>query len=566
MNSILLLLIAVTLFIFGYRFYSKLISVWVFRLDSNYSTPSQIQAEGVEHAAGNRHLVFGHYSASLGTIATIIGTGIAVIWGWIPAFLWLVVAGTLVAGVYGLSNLWLGLRQQGISLPLLTGELFGARARYALFLLIFLPLLLVNAVFAVLTAQLLTDFPTAVLPFWLQIPVALGLGLFLYNRTDFEIIPATLIALLAMAVLIYFSGKIPLVFNGALDVHIFNAPVFSLDATTAWMLLLFIYLFYTTRLPIWKLARPRGYLTALQLGLMLIVTIVGVLVLHPAIVAPDFHYPEHSPTTLPWLFITLTGGAIAGVYVLAGGNIAAKQLAQETDARYLGYGAALFDGALALSALVIFAAGFDNLEAWKQYYAAWQTQTPAQILGRYINGISYFAGALGMDTQTAGAIAAALVASLAATGLEAGVRFQKTLVAEMRLQERAPSSNGLVLGLTFTIALALYADQIDQGVTLWPLLGSASLICTGLILLLTSVVLLRLKRPVIFVLAPAVLLLGAANWALVSQFSRWWLQAQWLMLTGGLFLFVLQTWLLVEGLQAYRKAQGPMPKLDRAPL
>jgi carbon starvation protein len=565
MNSILLLLIAVTLFIFGYRFYSKLISVWVFRLDSNYNTPSQIQAEGVEHAAGNRHVVFGHYSASLGSIATIIGTGIAVIWGWIPAFLWLVVAGTLVAGVYGLSNLWLGLRQQGISLPLVAGTLFGARARYVLFLLIFLPLLLANAQFAVLTAQLLTEFPAAVVPFWLQIPIALGLGLFLHKRTDLEIIPATLIALLATAMLIYLGGKIPFAFIGALDVHILNIPVFSLDAATAWMLLLFLYLFYTTRLPIWKLARPRGYLTALQLGVMLIVTTAGMLVLHPAVVAPDFHQPEHSPTTLPWLFITLTGGAIAGVYAMASGNIAANQLARETDARYLGFGAALFDGALALSALIVFAAGFDTLEAWTQYYAAWQAHTPAQILSRYINGISRFVG-MGMDTQAAGAMVAVLVASLAAAGLEAGMRFQKTLVAEMRLQERAPRGNELVFILTFTIALALHADQADQGATLWPLLGSASLICTGLILLLTSVVLLRLKRPLIFVLAPALLLLLAANWALLSQYSLWWLQERWLMLAGGLFLFVLQLWLLGEGLWAYNKTQSPIPKLDSAPL
>ena len=566
MNSTLLLLIAVTLFIFGYRFYSKLMSVWVFRLDHNYSTPSQIQTEGVERAVGNRHLVFGHYIASLGGIATIMGTGITVIWGWIPAFLWLVVAGTLVAGVYGLSHLWLGLRQQGMSLPLLAGKLLGDRARRAFFLLIFPPLLLVNALFAVSIAQLLTDFPAAVLPFWLQIPIALGLGLFLHKRADFEIIPATLIALLAAGILIYLGGKIPLAFNGALDLHVLNTPVFSLDATTAWILLLFIYLFFTARLPVWKLARARGWLTALQLGLMLAVTVIGILVLHPPVVAPEFHSPEHSPAALPWLFAMLTGGAIAGFYALAAGNIGANQLAHETDARYLGFGGALFDGALALSALIIYAAGFDNLEAWRLYYSAWQTHTPAQILGGYINGVSHFAGALGIDRQTASPIVAVIVASLAATGLEAGVRFQKTLVTEMKLQERAPRSNGLVFALTFAIALALYADKTDQGITLWPLLGSASLICTGLILLLTSVVLLRLKRAVIFVLAPAVLLLLAANWALVSQFSLWWLHEQWLMLSGGACLFVLQVWLLVEGLQALKKSQNAMPKLDSAPL
>ncbi len=566
MNSLFLLLITVTLFIFGYRFFSKLLSVWVFRLDYNYSTPSQIQAEEIEYTAGNRYLVFGYYIASLGSVATVIGTGVAVIWGWIPAFLWLTVAGTVVAGIYGLSGLWLSLRHPGANAVVVVATLFGNRARDAFSLLIFLPLLLVNAVFAVLTAALLTDFPTAVLPFWLQIPIALGLGLFLHKRAAFEIIPATLMALLAAAVLIYLGGKIPVIFHGSLDLQILDTPVFSLAAAIVWLLLIFLYLSYTAHLPVGKFARARGYLAALQLGLMLLVTIIGILALHPPIVAPNFNYPEHAPTALPWLFAVLAGGAIAGIYALASGNVAAKQMTHETDARPLGYGAALFDAAVGLSALIIYTTGFANPQAWKQHYIAWQAQTPAQILGNYINGVSYFAASLGWDAQTAVTMAAVIVTTLAATALEAGVRFQKTLWLEMKAQPAAARSERGLFILTFIIALALSLDVTDQGITLWPLLGCAGLICTGLILLLTCAVLRRLNRPVMFILAPAVLLLAVANWALVSQFILAWTQERWLILAGDLLLFLLQIGLLIAGWLGAKNARNAARQLDSAPL
>jgi len=118
MSSLVLLIICVVVFVLGYRFYSRLLALGVFRLDVNYSTPAQSLADDKDIVASNRQVILGHHVAIIAGPTTIVGSAVAVIWGWIPAVLWVLVGTTVAAGVYGLGSFWLAVRHGGLGFSL----------------------------------------------------------------------------------------------------------------------------------------------------------------------------------------------------------------------------------------------------------------------------------------------------------------------------------------------------------------------------------------------------------------------------------------------------------------
>ncbi|MCL7928044.1 MAG: carbon starvation protein A, partial [marine benthic group bacterium] len=149
MSAIALLVTGFSAFITGYLVYSRYIAKRIYRLDPDFVTPAHQFEDGVDFVPTNRHVLFGHHFTSVAGAAPIVGPAIGVIWGWLPAFLW-VVLGTIFAGaVHDFGTLWLSVRYRGNSIGTLTEEIVGPRARVLFLLLIFFLLLMVNAVFAV---------------------------------------------------------------------------------------------------------------------------------------------------------------------------------------------------------------------------------------------------------------------------------------------------------------------------------------------------------------------------------------------------------------------------------
>src|SRR4051794_8874943 len=106
MNALFLVAALAVVFVFGYRFYAKLLALDVFRLDKNYSTPAQTRADGRDVIPANPHLLFGYHCAAVGAFAAI-GPVVALAWGWVPAFLWITIGSAVVAGTYALGGFWL---------------------------------------------------------------------------------------------------------------------------------------------------------------------------------------------------------------------------------------------------------------------------------------------------------------------------------------------------------------------------------------------------------------------------------------------------------------------------
>jgi carbon starvation protein len=561
MNSLVLLIMVVVVFAFGYRFYSKLLRLGVFRLGEDYSTPSPARPAEAESGVFGHHLLFGHHVVSLAAGAAITGCITSLIWGWVPAFLWAVVGTVVAAGTYGLGALWLSLRYPGRNPAEIAARLLGAPAHGLFALVAFLLLLIMNSVCATLAAQLLSAFPASVLPFWSITALALLLGNFLRGREDFEIIPATLIALILSLMVVWLLGNYPLSFTGALNLETAES-YFPFDATVIWVMLLFAYGYYVTRLPMWKLMRPRGYLTALLLGITLFIFYTAVMIDQPNLVAPEFHAGPGIPDTLPWLFVTLTSGAVAGFHLLVANAVTVRQMKRETDARYIGYGGALALGLLALSAIIIGSTGLPNVQDWSQRYTSWETFMDLHaVLELYINGFARHAAGLGLDLAFARSLMAVVVIGLLVATLETGLRAQKQLLAG--LTERYPTfvpGNEKALIATavgLSALLALHDGHGRGGLMLWPLFGVADQFLAILGFALLAVALWRLERPVSAVLVPLAFLLVTANWGLGVLMMQWWSDNHWILLNLGILLIATELGVTFLALNALKSPRPP---------
>lgn len=557
MNSSFLLLIAVAVFVLGYRYYAKWLALWLLRLDSNYRPPAQVHADDHDFVVSNPHLLLGQHFAILAGVTTLTGTALAVIWGWIPVFLW-VVAGTAVAGgTYAMGTLWLGIRGGALYAGAISRRTYPPLVALATVLLT-----LLNALLVWLGAELLTAHAQIVAPFWVQLAIALAAARYLRRADGAGLLGLSFVLTAGTLAVLWLFGGLPFAFSGALNIDFRGHSLVSIDAVLLWATLLLVSAYYAARAPVWRWLQPRAYLTALHAALLLIVVFAGVVLSGAPLSAPSFNTPLGGPGVIPWLFVTVTSGAIAGVYLLFALGITAKQLAREDQVRYVGYGTALAEGALALSALLVAAAGFTSTEQWQAFYASWTAvQDPRALLELYIAGCTRFAAVLHLDPALVRGFTAFVVAGLIAVTLEAGVRVQAQLLA--KLGERlylVPLAHGRLasmLAVALVAVLAMHDASGRGGLRLWPLFGvwSQGLVVLGLALIALA---MRVQGGrVSYLFIPAALLLVVANAALALLLVEWWAKTQWGLFGGGLLLLGLQTWLTWETLQALRAPDPP---------
>ena len=561
MNSLLLLTIAILAAAFGYRFYAKLLAFAVYALDDNYSTPARNHPDHYDQVPTNPHFLFGHHVAAISGL-TVVGAAAGLAWGWAPIFLW-VVAGTLVgAGALGIASLWLSVRRPVDGLHAIALEFIGRGGAYALFAVGFLLLLALNVCAAAVAAQLLSNYPSTALPFAVLLLLGAALGHYLHNRRESALLPASFAALAVLLGTIYALGGWPLTFSGVLQFEAHGVSLLTLDAAAVWMTLLLVYGFFAARAPVWRLSRPRSFLTLLLALVALAIWIAGLALAYPTLHAPDFHATADAPAIFPWLFVMLAGGTLAGFHFMVANGVTAKQMKREGQARYLGYGGALLDGLLALVALVIVATAFADSAAWQEARGTWASALDfPRALAVIVDGGARYGAALGVPEAYGRTLAALVLIGLSVATLEAGVRVLKHLLFEVAQAAPAPAAGtetrkaalmarldergGLHLAFWLSLLLAL---TIGRDLSNWWLLfGGANLLYAGLTLLLAVAAVRAAARPALLVAVPALFALAMAGWALVLivvegvRDDRWLHAIVALVLLAGAAVVVWQT-------------------------
>ena len=547
MNSLVLAVVGVCMILLGYFLYSKFLSQKVYKLDPAYTTPAHRFEDGVDYVPTNKWVLWGHHFTSVAGAAPIVGPAVAVIWGWLPAFLWVTLGTIFFAGMHDLGAMWASNRNKARSIGTLSGRYIGRHGRNLFLIVIFLLLLMVNAAFAVVISNLLVSTPTAVIPTWGAIVVALLIGQAIY-RLKWNLVAVSIVGVVALYGLMILGDMYPIELP---------ETVLGLSANAFWIIILFLYAGVASLLPVWMLLQPRDYINGLQLFIGLGILYGAIIISSPTIVAPAINenVPDGTPGIFPLLFVTIACGAISGFHGIVASGTSAKQLANEPDARLVGYFGAVGEGLLALGTIIATTAGFRTLAEWEEVYSAFNE---GGVVAFVQAGGSVLNSGLGIPESLSATILATMAVLFAATTMDTGVRLQRFVVAEigeiMGFKLKTWVATIIVLVVTMGLAFGAGADG-SGGMVIWPLFGTTNQLMAALTLSIIAVMLIQLRRPVWPVLIPLVFVAIVSVYALIIQLGTFFTTQNWLLLVLDVIILVCALWVIVEAVAAMNRAR-----------
>ncbi len=363
MSTLLLAVLAGLAFIVAYHTYGRWLGKRVFNLTAGVVCPSHRLRDDYDYVPTKTPIVFGHHFTSIAGTGPIVGPAIAVIWGWLPALLWVVFGSIFIGAVHDFGALVVSLRNNGQTVGDIAGRLLNRRVRLLFLIVLFLALTIVLAIFGLVIAAVFKRYPESIFPCVVQVPIAVAIGLYLHRRGVNLLIPS----ILALAVM-----YLTVIFGDVGLLHTINTTMASWSTIT-WVIILLIYSATASVLPVWALLQPRDYINSLQLLTALGLVVVGLVAasfiggappvegaerVPLEIVAPAWNPdPAGAPLVFPFLFITIACGAISGFHCLVSSGTSSKQLDNEPDARFVGYGAMLTEGFLATIVILACVAG-----------------------------------------------------------------------------------------------------------------------------------------------------------------------------------------------------------------
>jgi carbon starvation protein len=363
MTTFLIAVGALVGYLIAYHTYGRWLARRIFKLDPDAAVPSVACRDDRDFVPTSKGIVFGHHFTSIAGTGPIVGPAIAVMWGWLPALLWVLIGSVFIGAVHDFGALVVSLRNRGQTVGDIAGRVLNKRVRLLFLLILFMALTIVLAIFGLVIAAVFKQFPAAIFPCLIQIPIAVGIGLWLHQRGVNLTIPS-LLALAFMYLTVVFGDWGPL--------HTFNTWAAGWPIVT-WVAVLLSYSYIASVLPVWTLLQPRDYINSLQLITALALVMIGLCVTAfiggappvegaerqaMEIAAPMWRAdPPGAPMIWPFLFITIACGACSGFHCLVSSGTSSKQLRSETDAQAVGYGSMLTEGFLATLVILACVAG-----------------------------------------------------------------------------------------------------------------------------------------------------------------------------------------------------------------
>lgn len=584
-------------YIIAYHTYGRWLSQKIFKLDPANQAPSIEMEDGEDFVPTSKGIVFGHHFTSIAGTGPIVGPALAVIWGWLPALLWVLFGSIFIGAVHDLGSLVVSMRNKGQTVGDISGRVLSKRIRILFLSILFMALTIVLAIFGLVIANVFRMFPSSIFPCLVQTPIAVVIGMLLHRKGISILIPS-IIALAMMYLSVAFGDW------GFL--HTFNSTLAALPII-AWVALLLVYAYIASVLPVWLLLQPRDYINSLQLLSALGMVVIGLVIAGIfgfgsgsekqalEIVAPMIRIGEQAPAGAPWifpfLFVTIACGAISGFHCLVSSGTSSKQLKCETDAQFVGYGSMLTEGFLAVLVILACVAGIGlgvpemingkstgntltGAAAYNANYSEWNAAGKGAI-SAFVSGSGNFIQALGLTATFATALMGVFVASFAATTMDSACRLQRYVTQEIAttigIKPLANKHVATIFAITIAAAIAAmpaagatYAiENLGKGgLILWPLFGATNQLLAGLAFLVILFWMWRRNLPIWFVAIPAVFMLILPAVAMISQLfvgDAAWLTGKspnYLLSAIGLTTLALEAWIIAEAAIAWPKAKG----------
>lgn len=560
MTTLLLMIAVFGGYILMYHLYGKYIGKKIFKIKEENKVPSVEMNDGIDYVPTKKEVIFGHHFASIAGTGPIVGPAIAVIWGWLPAVIWVFFGSIFIGAVHDFGVLIVSMRNQGKSIGDIAGKYINKRIKFIFFIIVFIELWIIISVFGLIIAIIFNMFPASIIPVWLEIPIAIVLG-FMISKRGKNIWTWSIFAVILMYITVYIGYLFP-----------FNLPmIFGIPPTGIWTILLLIYAYIASVLPVGTLLQPRDFINSHQLIVAMTLLVLGVFFSSFAgelnIVAPAVQtHPDGAPPLWPYIFLIIACGAVSGFHSLVSSGTSSKQVMNEKDSLFVGYGGMLTEGALATLVIIATVAGigmgYENqagetlfgVQAWTDHYASWNAaQGLGSKLTAFVVGSANMIDSIGIPKEIAIVVMGVFVASFAGTSLDTATRVQRYVVTELFSKSKSKflKNRYFVTALVIISALFLaFASGVDGkgALSLWPLFGAVNQILAALALLVLSLY-LKTKGGWKWLITaiPSVFMSINIFWATIENQRIFDSENNYLLMVINALILFISIWIVIEG-------------------
>jgi carbon starvation protein len=547
---VLVVVVAMLIFILGYRFYGRFLARHL-ELDDSRITPACEINDGVDYVPAKPTLLLGQHFSAIAAAGPIVGPILAGIWfGWLPAILWIILGAIFIGGVHDFTSLVASVRHKASSVGELVKQYMSPTSHVLFLLFVWLALIYVIIAFTDITAQTFkaisgeTAFgPGVAITSMIYLLLGILMGILLY-KFKLNLTVATVIFLPLVLFFVWLGPRFP-------------QPIISFMSGISikqWDVILLIYCFFASLVPMWLLLQPRGYLGGWLLYLTILIALIGALfggfhLQYPAVNTEGLKSLVNGKFIFPILFITIACGACSGFHGIVSSGTTSKQLYKESDARVVGYGAMLLEGlvaVLALATLMMIPKGDALLK------------TDPNLI--YANGLARYLGLIGVNFNVAFAFALLAFSTFVYDTLDVCTRLARYILQEL-LGWKTKKGAFVATLITLFLPLEILMLTKTKGyLVAWPIFGTSNQLLASLILLAISVWLIKSGKNAIYSIIPMIFMMIVTIWSLVLQFLPFLKSLPDLLggvaiktdiLISGIFgiiLFILSIWLIVEAI------------------
>lgn len=558
MNALTLVFAALCIFAIGYRFYGLFFAKKVLGVNDSRLTPAVTMADGHDYVKTNKYVLFGHHFAAIAAAGPLIGPVLAAQFGYMPGALWILVGCVLAGCVHDTVVLFASVRHKGRSLAYIASKEIGKATGGVASVAVLFILILTLAGLSLAVVNAMHDSPWGSFTVFATIPIALIMGVYLHKWRDGDVLGASVIGVALMFITILVG---PYVAESPFWRPIFDLPRPAIALTIP------LYGFVASVLPVWLLLCPRDYLsTYLKIGTIFALT-VGIFWVHPMLKMPALTQftggggPIIGGAVFPFLFITIACGALSGFHAIIGTGTTPKMLDSEHNLLFVGFGAMLMEGFVAIMALVaacvLMPADYFAINTAPAVFAK-LGMTPvdlpalASAVGENIQGrpggavslavgmahifssIPFMSHLMGYWYHFAIMFEAVFILTAVDTGTRVGRFFLQEMIGQVvpKFQEKHwwPGIISTSAIFTFAWGYLVYTGDIS---TIWPLFGMSNqlLAAVGLLIGTTMIIRMGKARYAPLTAVPGLAMVVITGWAGYLQIVNTYLPAGKYLLT-----------------------------------
>ncbi|MEK6847977.1 MAG: carbon starvation CstA family protein [Nanoarchaeota archaeon] len=540
MNSFIVLGLVILWLILGYRFYSRFIEKKL-RISDQNTTPAVKNKDRVDFSPAKKPLLIGHHFEAIAGAGPIIGPILAVSYfGWLPVVLWLSLGSVLIGAMHDYTSLIASVRNRAEGVSSIAKKTLNSRAGTLFAVMILVTLILIITVFSVSTAESIANKTELIIPLITINLVAVFFG-YGVEKLKLDYKSLTIISLIIIAFSIWLGIKYPIDLS-------FLSPILVRNILIT---LILIYAGIASIVPVWILLRPRDFLSAIHLSLLMLLGIVSVFIVRPEINAPAYISNPIFPLW-PILFITVACGAVSGFHGLVASGTTSKQLAKESHGKAVGYGGMLLEALLAVFVTIVVISGLK----WGTGTGGFQTELGKGWIILFSSGYGNIVSQVGIPFLTltvASLIGAMMVNQFILTTVDSSTRLGRFIVSESLITKLKRKKILVTLLILIPAWLLAITNSYE---TMWRLFGTSNQLIAAITMIAISAFFISKKVNVKFIIIPAVLVLGTTLSALLYLTFRqggYIGQGSFVLAGISMLMFVLGIFVAIEGFQVLRR-------------